>query len=215
MRYKSLNVKSWNKKCSFFAHFCDKTVRTGTIFLALDKDTLDRKTAYISHKTKEPPIQAVPCVMGLSEINSKNYDIILDKVKYTPMTPVSDSPMPEYPDNAYNIKTEIKQQQKHLSNNEVLEIISKYKAGKSTYELAQEYGCHRRTISDNLKKQGIKVTNQLMERKGVVELVMQMYSEYYKPDDIAKAVGINVDSVRKILKENNVYIRKSWEYPRK
>lgn len=135
-------------------------------------------------------------MVGLSEINSKNYDIILDKVKYTPMTPVSDNPMPEYPDNAYNIKTEIKQQQKHLSNNEVLEIISKYKAEKSTYELAKEYGYHRRTISDSLKKQGIKVTNQLMERKGVVELVMQMYSEYCKPDDIAKAVGINVDSVR-------------------
>ena len=107
--------------------------------------------------------------------------------------------MSEYSDSTYNIKTEIEQQQKHLSNNEVLEIISKYKAGKSTYELAKEYGCHRRTISDNLKKRGIKVTNQLMERKGVVELVMQMYSEYYKPADIAKAVGINVDSVRKIL----------------
>ena len=103
----------------------------------------------------------------------------------------------------------------HLSNNEILEIASKYKAEKSTYELAKEYGCHRRIISDNLKKQGIKVTNQLMERKGVVELVIQMYSEYIKPADIAKAVGINVDSVRKILKENNVYIRKSWEYPRK
>ena len=170
--------------------------------------------------------------MGLSEINSKNYDIILDKVKSTPITPVTNSSMSEYSDSTYNIKTEIKQQQKHLSNNEVLEIISKYKAGKSTYELAKEYGCkykagkstyelakeygcHRRTISDNLKKRGIKVTNQLMERKGVVELVMQMYSEYYKPADIAKAVGINVDSVRKILKENNVYIRKSWEYPRK
>ena len=153
--------------------------------------------------------------MGLSEINSNNYDIILNKVKSTPITPVTGSSVPEYSDNAYNIKTEIKQQQKHLSNNEVLEIISKYKAGKSTYELAKEYGCHRRTISDNLKKRGIKVTNQLMERKGVVELVTQMYSEYYKPADIAKAVGINVDSVRKILKENNVYIRKSWEYPRK
>ena len=154
-------------------------------------------------------------MVGLSEINSKNYDIILDKVKSTPITPVTNSSMSEYSDSTDNIKTEIKQQQKHLSNNEVLEIISKYKAGKSTYELAKEYGCHRRTISDNLKKRGIKVTNQLMERKGVVELVMQMYSEYYKPADIAKAVGINVDSVRKILKENNVYIRKSWEYPRK
>ena len=160
-------------------------------------------------------LSAKGSLQGLSEINSKNYDIILGKVKSTPITPVMNSSMSEYPDNAYNIKTEIKQQQKHLSNNEVLEIISKYKAGKSTYELAKEYGCHRRTISDNLKKRGIKVTNQLMERKGVVELVMQMYSEYYKPADIAKAVGINVDSVRKILKENNVYIRKSWEYPRK
>ena len=54
-----------------------------------------------------------------------------------------------------------------------------------------------------------------MKHKGVVELVMQMYSECYKPTDIAKAVGINVNSVRKILKEDNVYIRKSWEYPRK
>lgn len=154
-------------------------------------------------------------LVGLSEINSKNYDIILGKVKSTPVTPVTSSSMSEYPDNAYNIKTEIRQQQKHLSNKEISEIVVKYSSGISTYELAKEYGCHRRTISDNLKKRGIKVTNQLMERKGVVELVIQMYSEYIKPADIAKAVGINVDSVRKILKENNVYIRKSWEYPRK
>lgn len=154
-------------------------------------------------------------MVGLSEINSKNYDIILDKVKSTPVTPVTSSSMSEYSDSTYNIKTEIKQQQKHLSNKEISEIVVKYSSGISTYELAKEYGCHRRTISDNLKKQGIKVTNQLMERKGVVELVIQMYSEYIKPADIAKVVGINVDSVRKILKENNVYIRKSWEYPRK
>ena len=64
-------------------------------------------------------------MVRLSEINSKNYDIILGKVKSTPITPVTNSSMSEYPDNAYIIKTEIKKQQKHLSNNEVLEIISK------------------------------------------------------------------------------------------
>ena len=122
---------------------------------------------------------------GLSEINSKNYDIILGKVKSTPITPVTNSSMSEYTDSTYNIKTEIKQQQKHLSNKEISEIVVKYSSGISTYELAKEYGCHR------------------------------MYSEYIKPVDIAKAVGINVDSVRKILKENNVYIRKSWEYPKR
>ena len=66
--------------------------------------------------------------------------------------------MSEYSDSTYNIKTEIKQQQKHLSNKEISEIVVKYSSGISTYELAKEYGCHRRTISDNLKKQGITIT---------------------------------------------------------
>ena len=57
-------------------------------------------------------------LVDLSEINSKNYDIILGKVKSTPVTPVTSSSMSEYSDSTNNIKTEIKQQQKHLSNKE-------------------------------------------------------------------------------------------------
>lgn len=93
--------------------------------------------------------------MGLSEINSKNYKIILNKVKYASSTSVSDSPKLMTPANAYNIKTEIKQQQKHLSNEELELIAQKYLAGISTYDLAQEFGCHRYTISNNLKRMGI------------------------------------------------------------
>lgn len=78
-----------------------------------------------------------PEIMGLSEINSKNYDIILDKVKSTPVTPVTSSSMSEYSDSTYNIKTEINQQQKHLSNKEISEIVIKYNSGVSTYELAK------------------------------------------------------------------------------
>ena len=53
--------------------------------------------------------------MGLSEICSKNYEIIFDKVKYAELTPVPDSPELLNLVNANNIKTEIKQQQKYLS----------------------------------------------------------------------------------------------------
>lgn len=53
--------------------------------------------------------------MGLSEINSKNYEMILDKVKYTDLTSVVDSPGLQCSVNANNIKNEIKQQQKYLS----------------------------------------------------------------------------------------------------
>ena len=76
-------------------------------------------------------------MVGLSEINSKNYDIILDKVKSTPITPVTNSSMSEYSDSTYNIKTEIKQQQKHISNKELSEIIVKYNSGVSTCKLAK------------------------------------------------------------------------------
>lgn len=153
-------------------------------------------------------------LMDLSALNSNIFQKIV-KTKYKPFkTKNNISPTEIESQGTIEVKR-LHQQQKRLTEREIAEIVVKYNAGISTYDLAKEYGCHRRTISDNLKKQGIKVTNQLMERKGVVELVMQMYSEYIKPADIAKAVGINVDSVRKILKENNVYIRKSWEYPRK
>lgn len=152
--------------------------------------------------------------MGLSEINSKNYEIILNKVKYAPPTSAPDSLSSIYSDNVNNIKTEIKQQQKYLSDEEVLEIISKYKAGKSTYELAAEYECHRYTISKHLKEAGIEVTNRVARKESLVGLILQLYSEWYKPAEIAKALGISADSVRRCLKENGVALRHSSAYRR-
>ena len=44
-------------------------------------------------------------MVGLSEINSKNYKVILDKVKYASLTSVPDSLKLMTFTNAYNIKT--------------------------------------------------------------------------------------------------------------
>lgn len=153
--------------------------------------------------------------MGLSEISSKNYKIILDKVKYASPTSVSDSPKLMTPANAYNIKTEIKQQQKCLSNEEIEEIIIKYKCGKSTYELAEEFGCHRYTISKCLKEAGIEVTNRVARKESLVGLILQLYSEWYKPAEIGKALEISADSVRRCLKENGIELRHSSAYTKR
>ena len=91
----------------------------------------------------------------------------------------------------------------------------KYQQGKSTYELAKEFGCHRYTISKALKDNGVEVTNQCAKKKVLAEMIMQMYSEWYKPQEIGEALGVSADTVRRILHANNVYIRKSWEYPKK
>ena len=180
-----------------------------TINNSTNMSTYSNGSNFFSHNSSSKVL-----LVDLSALNSNIFQKIV-KTKYKPFkTKNNISPTEIESQGTIEVKR-LHQQQKRLTEREIAEIVVKYNAGISTYDLAKEYGCHRRTISDNLKKQGIKVTNQLMERKGVVELVMQMYSEYIKPADIAKAVGINVDSVRKILKENNVYIRKSWEYPRK
>lgn len=156
--------------------------------------------------------------MELTETNSNNYRAILDFQRKHHSTSVNTEINPEITDRSYDpdfiIKT-IKQQQKSLSDKETRTIITKYQQGKSTYELAKEFGCHRATISKALKDNGIEVTNQCAKKKVLAEMIMQMYSEWYKPQEIGEALGVSADTVRRILHDNNVYIRKSWEYPRK
>lgn len=152
--------------------------------------------------------------MGLSEINSKNYDIILGKVKSTPITSVTNSSMSEYPDNAYIIKTEIKQQQKHLSDEELELIAQKYLAGVSTYDLAQEFGCHRYTISNNLKRMGIDVSGHVEGRKYKTEEVIRLYTEERKSvKQIAKMFGVCDGTIYKCLRRNNISTNRTrWDY---
>lgn len=146
----------------------------------------------------------------LSELRSKNYETIFSKTKEISPTSVNDGL-----DVNLSIKTEIKQKQKYLSKEEINEIVAKYKNGKTTYELAEEYGCHRYTISKHLKEAGLEVTNRVARKESLVGLVLQLYSEWYKPQEIGEALGISADSVRRCLKENGVELRHSSAYPRK
>ena len=103
----------------------------------------------------------------LSELRSKNYETIFSKTKEISPTSVNDGF-----DVNLSIKTEIKQKQKYLSKEEINEIVAKYKNGKSTYELAEEYGCHRYTISKHLKEAGLEVTNRVARKESLVGLVL-------------------------------------------
>ena len=156
--------------------------------------------------------------MDLSETYSNNYSIIREYVKEYRPTPVKSSIDPNVTDLSYSPNSTvkvIKQQQKTLSEAETRTIILKYQQGESTYKLAKEFGCHRYTISKTLKDNGIEVTNQCAKKKVLAEMIMQMYSEWYKPQEIGEALGVSADTIRRILKQNNVYIRKSWEYPKR
>ncbi len=109
----------------------------------------------------------------------------------------------------------ISQKQKILSEVEIQTICKKYQSGASVYKLAEEFECHRRTISDTLKRNGIEVSHKATAKPELVKKIIELYAEYKTPKEVGEIVGVNGDTVRRVLKENGIYIRKSWEYTKK
>lgn len=157
-------------------------------------------------------------MVGLLEIYSKNYLIVAKYVKEYHTTSVKSPVDPSITDLSYEpnsiVKT-ITQQQKTLSELEIRTICERYKNGASSYELAREFGCHRRTISDALKRNGVEVSHRASTKPELVKRIIELYAEYKTPKEVGALVGVGSDTVRKVLKENGIYIRKSWEYPKR
>ena len=157
-------------------------------------------------------------VVKSSNHNTNNYSIIREYVKGYKPTPVKPTIDPSITDLSYDPNSTVKtitQQQKNLSELEIQTICERYKNGASSYELAKEFGCHRRTISDTLKRNGVEVSHQATAKPELVKCIIKLYAEMKTPKEVGAIVGVGGDTVRKVLKENGIYIRKSWEYPRK
>lgn len=152
------------------------------------------------------------------EIYSKNYLIVAKYVKEYHTTSVKSPVDPSITDLSYEpnsiVKT-ITQQQKALSELEIRTICERYKNGASSYELAREFGCHRRTISDALKRNGVEVSHRATTKPELVKHIIELYADYKTPKEVGAIVGAGGDTVRNVLKDNGIYIRKSWEYPKK
>lgn len=157
-------------------------------------------------------------MVGLLEIYSKNYLIVAKYAKEYHITSVKSPVDPSVTDLSYEpnsiVKT-ITQQQKTLSELEIRTICERYKNGTSSYELAREFGCHRRTISDALKRNGVEVSHRASTKPELVKRIIELYADYKTPKEIGAIVGVGSDTVRNVLKDNGIYIRKSWEYPKR
>lgn len=112
----------------------------------------------------------------------------------------------------YNIIDELKQQQKHLSEAEIAEIIVKYKSGIATTALAQEYGCHKTTIRKMLRRNGIAVAKQPAANKIDTAKAITMYGEKQTIAEIARHFGVSESAIRKRLIDNNIPLRSRWSY---
>ena len=155
-------------------------------------------------------------LVDLSQLYSNHTTLweYVNKVKSTPdnTTELDDA---KYPYPKEKVIRSITQHQKRLSKLEIQTICEKYQNGASIYKLAADFGCHRRTISDTLKRNGIEVSHLASKKPELVKKNIELYAEMKTPKEVGAIVGINGDTVRKVLKENGIYIRKSWEYPKR
>src|ERR1039458_2488264 len=55
----------------------------------------------------------------------------------------------------YELLGPIRQRQRRLTKASVIEMAVRYEEGASVYDLATEFGCHRTTVAERLKKLGI------------------------------------------------------------
>ncbi len=90
---------------------------------------------------------------------------------------------------------------------EIKRVVQGYTSGKTIYQLAEEFGCHRQTISDVLKRNNIKINNCVAQKKLDAEKVISMYAEMRTTKEIANQFGVSPKAILKCLRDNGVGIR--------
>jgi uncharacterized protein (DUF433 family) len=158
-------------------------------------------------------------VVELSDIDSNKYDAVLRfknsiSIGVNPTSPADNISQSARKTNEYG-EIEVKrmmQEQKRLSDEEIQMLIVEYKNGKSTYALAKQFGCHRYTVSNALKKQGVNVTNRKAQRKLNIADVVAMYENMHTSEEISAKYDVSPQAIIQCLREQGVAIRGRWDY---
>jgi predicted transcriptional regulator len=79
-------------------------------------------------------------------------------------------------------------------------MTTKYKAGATVYELATEFGCHRATVAQRLKKAGVVMRLQSPEVVAI-DSMERLYRSGLLYSEIGRQLGYSANTVRKYLRE--------------
>lgn len=107
------------------------------------------------------------------------------------------------PSSDYQLLGPIRQQQRRLSEVQVRKMIARYKGGATVYELAAEFGCHRTTVAERLKKLEIVMRGQSPTPEAVDSMV-RLHSSGLSPLEVGKQLGFCANTVRNCLRERRI-----------
>ena len=100
----------------------------------------------------------------------------------------------------YQLLGPIRQRLRRLTEAQVIEIVARYEEGATVYEIAAEFGCHRTTVAERLKKSGIVMR---LQSPGAVTIdsMESLYQSGFSYVEIGRQLGYSANTVRKYLRE--------------
>ena len=108
------------------------------------------------------------------------------------------------------VARKIRQIQKSLSAEEIVQIILAYQNGKSANELAREYGCNRHTICEHLKKHGIEISRSKIKQEEQLKEIVTLYERGHTAAEVAKLTGLSAATIQRHLNEQGIKLRGRW-----
>ncbi|POM23807.1 Sigma-70, region 4 [Actinomadura rubteroloni] len=95
---------------------------------------------------------------------------------------------------------------KQLKDTEAREVVAAYKAGATVYQLGQRFGIHRVTVSNILKRHGVRMRMGGLE-SGQIEEAIKLYQEGWSLPRIGRRFGVADTTVRARLIECGTKMR--------
>ncbi len=96
--------------------------------------------------------------------------------------------------------------QRRLTAKQVEQLIAGYKAGSTVYQLADEFGCDRTTVSKKLKDAGITLRRTPPAEEQIDEMV-RLYESGLSLERTGERVGFSAHTVLKYLGGRDVKTR--------
>ncbi len=178
------------------------------------KNTLRNNDVY---KRKKRPYTVAFLLVALTRLDLKNCEKISRYRQRAASTPDNTPKRPETQSAVYidqhgeKTKNYVVQPMKKLTRTEINAIIEGYRSGATTRGLAEKYGCHRDTISRQLKKQGVAVTIEKVTDNDITEMV-RLYESGLKAEEVGRQFGINKTTALRHLRASGVQMRMRWDY---
>lgn len=139
-------------------------------------------------------------MVALSTADTNKWALLLNRGEPTPESQVTSFD--------YERTGPIRQRQRRLNEAQALLMANKYQDGATVYQLAQEFGISRQTVSERLKKAGITMRQQSPTSELIDEMV-GLYESGLSLAGIGARTCKSPGTVRNCLRQRRIQTRDS------